>query len=264
MLTFSGYSPQEVEIHDAVTPKDQVRILLDWISSRAIDVLSTGDLNQLQLYHLLANPYHGSTLEEGMSRACLISYPGYPKLLAIVGPTGQQQPSFDALVIHTKNSVHLAYGLGIPKPKIALLSAIDAVTFEDLHTYNCRCLVAMSKNQQISGVELDGPMNLDTAIAPRSIKRAGLESAVTGQADVLIVDSHQTRSVLALTLEYFRDADLARIILGGRVPLTLFPHINQEKSILGSLAVALHVSRYLSAAQTFNWDTHIDPLDYVW
>lgn len=255
---------RDVSIHHAADPDEQLSLLQKWCASGEVDVLLRGDLTHSRIFHLLANPYHRQSIEDGISRACLLSVPGYPKPLTIIGAIGPEKPLFDQMVIHMKNGYHLARGLGIERPKIALLSAMDRVGIDDLHTYNCKCLVSMVHLEQIPDLDLEGPMSFDTAVDPRTVEHIDWSGPVAGQADIIIVDSHQTRSILTLTLTEFGHAQAARVVLGGRIPLAIVPPEASTVDGENALAVALTLAPYLRDARPLNWLTDTDPIDYAW
>ncbi|MDP8205328.1 MAG: phosphate acyltransferase [Candidatus Electryonea clarkiae] len=257
--------PDYYEIEQCVNPNEQIKFLQNWCKNGEVDVLLHGDMTPRQLYHLLSNPYHRLPLENGVTRACVLSLPSYPKLLTIAGHARPGPPSYDSLVIHLKNSVHLCRALGIERPKIAFLSPMDEVGIDDFHTYNCQVITSMVGQEQISGVDVEGPLSFDTAIDPWTAEQRNRIGPVAGQADVIIVDSHQTRSVLALTLSSFGEAYSARILLGGKVPIAILPQAKgDEIDEIAAIGLALSVVPYLKKADPLDWLTHPDPMDYAW
>ncbi|GBE29304.1 MAG TPA: hypothetical protein ENH10_03560 [Bacteroidetes bacterium] len=255
---------RDVSVHHVSDSNAQLALLRDWCVEKEVDVLLPGDLSQGQLYHLLSNPYHRQSLEDGASRACLVSVPGYPRIFAIVGPVNPENPLFNQMVLHMKNGYHLAAGLGVERPKIALLSALDRVGIDDLHTYNCKCLVSQNQLEQIPGMDLEGPMSFDTAIDPATVEYLGWKGPVAGQADILIVDNQQTRSILALTLKIFGKAQTARVGLGGRIPLAYLLEDATDVDVENTLAAAINLAPYMRKADPLDWLTEPDPIDYAW
>ncbi|MBZ0263989.1 hypothetical protein K8I28_04905 [bacterium] len=238
--------------------------LHDWCVKEGVDVLLAGDLSGREISHLLTNPYHQVTLEGGLSRACVLSLPNYPKLLTIIGGVGSDVYGSEFLTIHLKNSVHLTKALKIKNPKIALLSAMDQVGIDDMHTYDCQCLINMVNLEQIEGINIAGPMSFDTAVNRKAASYFQNDDKVSGDADVIIVDSHQTRSVLALTLTCFGAASAARVLLGGRIPVAVIPGRGTLSDKIAGIALALEMSPYLRFAVPQDWLSDRNPIDYVW
>ena len=74
-LAKSGYSLDDIEIIDAKDRNILISILHEWYQEGEIDVLYVGDMLPLQIKNLLINPYLNTFLEDGISRACVVSLP---------------------------------------------------------------------------------------------------------------------------------------------------------------------------------------------
>src|SRR6202035_4145614 len=120
-----------------------------------------------------------------------------------------------------QNAIDLAHALGIPAPRVAILSAIEIVTEKIKSTLDAAALCKMADRGQITGGILDGPLAFDTAVSEKAAKIKKLVSPVTGQADILVVPDLESGNMLAKQLEYLGGAQLAGIVLGARVPTIL-------------------------------------------
>lgn len=77
----------------------------------------------------------------------------------------------------------------------------------------------MAERGQIIGGELDGPLAFDNAINPEAARIKGIQSAVAGYAQVLVVPNLEAGNMLAKNLTFLSNADAAGIVLGARVPI---------------------------------------------
>src|ERR1035437_9673796 len=148
-------------------------------------------------------------------------------------------PDLEDKIHLVPHAIHLAHALGIPEPKVALLSAIETVSSKINSTLVAAALCKMAERGQITGGILDGPLAFDTAISVKAANIKKLVSPVTGQADILVVPDLESGNMLAKQLEYLGGAQLAGIVLGARVPAILTSRADSAETRLTSCAVAV-------------------------
>src|SRR4029077_6982933 len=92
---------------------------------------------------------------------------------------------------------------------------------------------------QTPGGLLDGPLAFDNAISAEAAKIKGIESAVAGRAQILVVPDLEAGNMLAKNLALLAKADSAGIVLGARVPIVLTSRADSVRSRMASCAVAV-------------------------
>ena len=124
----------------------------------------------------------------------------------------------------TRNDLPLVAALfGDVDPAHVVRSTIDAAA-----------LCKMAERGQITG---------DNAISEEAAKVKGIESAVAGRADILVVPDLESGNLLAKQLEYLAEARAAGIVLGARVPIVLTSRADSPATRIASCAVALAFGR---------------------
>jgi phosphate acetyltransferase len=88
----------------------------------------------------------------------------------------------------------------------------------------------MAERGQITGGILDGPLAFDNAIDPQAARIKGIQSAVAGRAQILVVPDLEAGNMLAKNLVYLSKADSARLVLGARVPIVLTSRADSVRS----------------------------------
>jgi phosphate acetyltransferase len=164
--------------------------------------------------------------------------PAYARTLLISDAAINIKPEFEDKIHIVQNAIDLAHALGIPEPKVALLSAVETVNPKIPSTMEAAALCKMADRGQITGGILDGPLAFDTAVSAHAAEIKHLQSPVTGQADILIVPDLESGNMLAKQLEYLGGAQLAGIVLGARVPVILTSRADSAETRLTSCAVA--------------------------
>ncbi len=174
-----------------------------------------------------------------ISHVFIMDTPAYARTLLITDAAINITPELEDKIHIVQNAIDLAHALGIPEPKVALLSAIETVNPKIKSTLDAAALCKMADRGQITGGILDGPLAFDTAVSVKAATIKGLVSPVAGQADILVVPDLESGNMLAKQLEYLGGAQLAGIVLGARVPAILTSRADSAETRLTSCAVAV-------------------------
>ncbi len=174
-----------------------------------------------------------------ISHVFIMDTPAYARTLLITDAAINIVPELEDKIHIVQNAIDLAHALGIPEPKVALLSAVETVNPKIKSTLDAAALCKMADRGQITGGILDGPLAFDTAVSVKAASIKKLVSPVTGQADILVVPDLESGNMLAKQLEYLGGAQLAGIVLGARVPTILTSRADSAETRLTSCAVAV-------------------------
>ena len=198
-----------------------------------------GSLHTDELMNVAMNRDTGLRTNRRISHVFIMDTPAYPRTLLITDAAINITPELEDKVHIVQNAIDLAHALGIPEPKVALLSAIETVNPKIKSTLDAAALCKMADRGQITGGILDGPLAFDTAVSAKAADIKGLVSPVAGQADILVVPDLESGNMLAKQLEYLGGAQLAGIVLGARVPTILTSRADSAETRLTSCAVAV-------------------------
>jgi phosphate acetyltransferase len=174
-----------------------------------------------------------------ISHVFIMDTPAYARTLLITDAAINIAPELEDKVHIVQNAIDLAHALGIPEPKVALLSAIETVNPKIKSTLDAAALCKMADRGQIIGGILDGPLAFDTAVSEKAAEIKKLVSPVAGLADILVVPDLESGNMLAKQLEYLGGAQMAGIVLGARVPTILTSRADSAETRLTSCAVAV-------------------------
>jgi len=137
-----------------------------------------------------------------------------------------------------KNAVEFARRLGCEKPRVAVLSAVETVSFKMQSSIDAAVLAKMGERGQITGCTIDGPLALDNAISLESAHHKGLSNEVVGKADILIAPDIDTGNILGKTILYFGKIPAGGVILGAAVPVVMLSRSDNKQTRLNSLKLA--------------------------
>ena len=207
--------------------------------SGGAQAMMKGSLHTDELMKVAMQRDNGLRTSRRISHVFVMDTPAYARTLLITDAAINIEPELEDKVHIVQNSIDLAHALGIPEPKVALLSAIETVNPRIKSTLDAAALCKMADRGQITGGILDGPLAFDTAVSAKAASIKKLVSPVTGQADILVVPDLESGNMLAKQLEYLGGAQLAGIVLGARVPVILTSRADSAETRLTSCAVAV-------------------------
>jgi phosphate acetyltransferase len=172
----------------------------------------------------------------------LMDVQSYPYPLFITDAAINIYPDLPTKVDIVQNAIDLHRGLGLGEPRVAILSAVEAVNPKIPGTIDAAALYKMADRRQIRGGMLDGPLALENAISPESARIKEIDSPVAGMAQILVAPDLEAGNKLAKNLSFLANADAAGIVLGVRVPIVLTSRADNVRTHLASCAVAALVA----------------------
>jgi len=89
---------------------------------------------------------------------------------------------------------------------------------------------------------VDGPFAFDNAISRQAALEKGIDSPVSGDADILLAPDLDAGNILSKNLEYLASAQMAGIVLGASVPIVLTSRSDPPGARTYSLALAVILS----------------------
>lgn len=208
-----------------------------------VEALMKGALHTDELMHAVLAAETGLRTARRMSHVFAIDAPGYPRPLFITDAALNIYPTLEDKRDIVQNAIDLTHALGIPKPRVAILSAVETVTSSIRSTLDAAALCKMAERGQITGGILDGPLAFDNAVSAEAAATKGIVSAVAGATDIFLVPDVESGNMLAKQLEYLADAEIAGIVLGARVPIMLTSRADKTLARLGSCAIGLLLAR---------------------
>lgn len=238
-IDVSGYELVSVDSAEAAAAQ-----AVNMALAGTTEVLMKGALHTDVLMHAVVAGDHNLRTERRVSHVFVMDVPTYPQPLLITDAAINIYPDLEAKREIIQNAIELAHALGIEKPRVAILSAVETVNPKIISTVHAAELCKMADRGQITGAILDGPLAFDNAVSADAAKIKHIVSPVAGQADIMLVPDIEAGNMLAKQLEYLADADGAGIVLGARVPIVLTSRADKTMSRIASCAVAVLLAHH--------------------
>lgn len=226
------------EIHDVASHPAAAAAAVELVRAGGADAIMKGSLHTDELLHPICKHDSGLRTNRRLSHVFVMDVPGLDHVLLVSDAAINIAPDLEAKVDITQSAIDVGLALGIEKPKVGILSAVETVSPKIPSTLDAAVLSKMADRGQIRGAIVDGPLAMDNAIDVAAARSKGISSLVAGHADILIVPNLEAGNMLAKELTFVAHAEAAGLAIGATVPIILTSRADSEKTRLASCAVA--------------------------
>ena len=238
-----GINLTGMEVLDAPHGQTAAERAVELVATGGADALMKGSLETADLLSQALHKDSGLHTARRISHVFVTHVPAYSKLLLLSDAVVNISPTLEEKVDIVQNAVDLAHVLGISRPKVAILSAIEMVRPSIPSTVDAAALCKMADRSQITGAILDGPLAFDDAVNLEAATVKHIESPVAGDPDILIVPDLDSGNMLAKEMSLFAGAEEAGIVLGAKVPIILTSRADGVRARILSCAVSAFYAR---------------------
>ncbi len=248
-----GLSLEGVEIVDAPHSHAAAEMAVSLARRCKLHALMKGSLHTDELMTAVVRKEHGLRTERRVSHVFVLDVKGHPKPLLVTDAAINIAPTLDEKRDIVRNAIDLAHAMGIARPKVALLSAVENVEAKIPSTIEAAALCKMADRGQINGADLDGPLAFDNAISPEAAAAKGIVSPVAGDADILVAPDLDAGNILAKQLVFLAGAETAGLALGARVPIVLTSRADDVRARVASTALAQIFAHWRVVPSDADW-----------
>ena len=238
----AGIDLKKLEIIDVPHSHAAAEKAVALIREGRAEILMKGSLHTDELMGAVVSRDGGLRTARRISHVFLMDVPTYHKPLVITDGAINIAPTLEDKIDICQNAIDLAISLGVERPKVAILAAVEIVTSKMPATIDAAALCKMADRGQIKNGILDGPLAFDNAISKEAAETKGIQSPVVGDPDILFAPDLEAGNMLAKQLSFLANADSAGMVLGARVPIILTSRADSVRSRIASCAVAVLVA----------------------
>jgi phosphotransacetylase len=203
------------------------------------ELLMKGSLHTDELMAAVVSREGGLRTNRRISHVFVMDVPTYHKVLFVTDGAINIAPTLEDKADICQNAIDLIIALGIKRPKVAILAAVETVTSKMPATIDAAALCKMADRGQITGAILDGPLAFDNAISKVAAGTKGIHSEVAGDPNILLAPDLEAGNILAKQLSFLANADSAGLVLGARVPIILTSRADSVRARIASCGVAM-------------------------
>ena len=237
-----GIDPVNYEIIDRLDKTEAARCAVELVRNKKASILMKGMIGTARILKAILNKEIGLRTNRMLSHVYTLQIKGYNRLLTMTDGAMSISPNLEQKAQIIQNAIYYAHSMGIEKPKVAVVAALELVNPDMPATIDAACLAKMSERGQIVGGIVDGPLGFDNAISKEAAEHKGVESPVSGEVDIVLVPNIESGNIFAKSLVYLAKAVPAGLLLGAKAPVVLASRADSAQSKLYSIALGVLMS----------------------
>jgi phosphotransacetylase len=235
----AGLDISEYQIMNAPHSHASAAKAVELLREGQAELLMKGSLHTDELMAAVVSRDGGLRTSRRISHVFVMDVPTYHKVLFVTDGAINITPTLEDKADICQNAIDLIMALGVKRPKVAILAAVETVTSKMPATIDAAALCKMADRGQITGAILDGPLAFDNAISKQAAGTKGIRSEVAGDPDILLAPDLEAGNILAKQLSFLANADSAGLVLGARVPIILTSRADSVRARIASCGVAM-------------------------
>jgi len=210
-----------------------------------VDVLLKGHLRTDELLRTVLDKAIG--LRTGRLLSDVLLYEdqmaGEVRLVGITDGGLNVAPNLEQKRQIVQNAIEVMRCLGMRCPKIAIMSATEAVSKSVPSTEDARLLTEMGEAGQFGDADVFGPLALDGALLETAAQTKGITSAVAGHADCMVVPNIEAGNLLGKSVKYMGGSQCAHVVAGAKVPILIPSRVESVDDKVNSIALGVVFAR---------------------
>lgn len=164
---------------------------------------------------------------------------GARRLVAVTDGGLNVAPTLEQKAQIVRNAVAVLARLGFERPRIAILSATEAVSASVPSTLDAQALARMGAAGELGDAEVFGPLALDNALLESAARAKGISGPVAGHADALVVPNIEAGNVLGKAAKYLGGSACAHVVVGAKVPILIPSRVESADDKVNSIALGV-------------------------
>jgi len=209
------------------------------INNNEAQILVKGRLETVYYLKAILDKENGIKFSEVLSSLTMFEMESYHKFIAVTDNAIIPFPALLEKKVIIENTKPLWSSLGINKPKVAALAAIELVNPKMGATVDAACLAKMVERGQIKGFSVDGPLSYDIAINLSCAQGKHInDSSVAGDPDLLLLPNLEAANILGKSYKFHGNAKSGGLVLGAKVPVVLNSRSDSSERRLNSILMA--------------------------
>ena len=237
-----GLSVDKMKIYDIRNDKQIVAKAVELVQKNIADGLMKGKVSTPTLLKAILDKKEELCTGRLLSHGALLEIPSYHKFLMVTDGGMIITPTVHQKVGILENGVRMMNKLGIKRPKVAILAAIEKVTPGMTETEDAEILMQKGENGELGDIEIEGPVAVDVAFSPEAARIKGVKSKISGDPDILLMPNISSGNIFAKAMWQLANAKSAGLILGTKMPIILLSRSDTAEMKFNSIALGVVTS----------------------
>lgn len=208
------------------------------VSDGKADILMKGFVDTSVILRAALDKTFGLRTPNRISHVSVMEIPTYHKLLAMSDGAMNIDPDVNIKQEIIENGVEVLHALGIKKPNVGMIAAIEKLNPKMQATVDAVELIERNKLERIKGCVIGGPFALDNAINKEAAHHKGITDPMAGDVDFIVMPQIESGNVFYKSMMFLAGAKSASVIAGARKPIVLTSRADSMESKFYSIALS--------------------------
>ena len=206
-----------------------------------VDLLLKGHIRTDELLRTVLDKNYG--LRTGRLLSDVLFYEdklaGKVRLVGITDGGLNVAPNLEQKKHILENAIEVLRSLGLTRPRIALMSATEAVSESLPSSVDAKKLTEMGEAGEFGDAEVFGPLALDGALLKSAAQAKRIEHPVAGHADCMLVPNIEAGNLLGKAVKYLGGSQCAHVVAGAKVPILIPSRVESVNDKVNSIALGV-------------------------
>ena len=230
--------PSSIPIVDEPDPAQAAVAAAKAVNGTQSGILMKGLVNSSDFLRAVLHPECGLRTGRLLCHLAAFEVPGDRKLVFHTDGGMNIAPNLAEKKDILASALLALADLGIPCPKVAVLTANEVVSPKMPATVDAQALAEMNRRGEIGPAIVEGPIAMDVALSREAAAHKGIRSEVAGDVDLFMVPGIEAGNLLGKALIYCAHAKSAGVILGATHPVVMVSRADSAAAKLHSIALA--------------------------
>jgi phosphate butyryltransferase len=202
-------------------------------------LLMKGKVSTATLIRAVLDKETGLRAGRLLSQVIVFQVPGFNRLMLMSDAAINIAPSVEQKAEICRNAISVAHAIGIQKPNLAALCALEFANPDMPATIDAAALTMMNRRGQLTGAYVEGPIALDVPLSKFAAERKGIDSPLVENTDIFIAPDIEAANILYRAILYFAKGESGGIVVGAKVPLVLLSRAETPETKIRSIAIGI-------------------------
>ncbi|HOO38475.1 MAG TPA: phosphate acyltransferase [Deltaproteobacteria bacterium] len=238
-----GVNVSGFEILDEQDESTAITTAVELVHSNKVEILMQGSVDNTLFSQMVFDRKKGIGATSILSHISMLEHSKEGKCCMITDTLINKAPTLRQKIAILENALVVAKALGIKRPKVAALAALEYVNPSIQSTLDAAVLSKMGDRHQFGDAIVGGPLDIDCAVSREASKRKRVSSKVTSDVDIYLVCDVESGYSFAEFLSLLGRMEMAGIIVGGQSPVIPNRACTTRKAKIAEVALACLLSK---------------------
>jgi phosphate butyryltransferase len=235
----AGLKLSEDQIIEAPDDGAAARKAIGLIREGKAGLLMKGKISTATLIRAVLDRDYGLRGSGILSQVIVFQVPGFDRLMLMTDAAINIAPNLAQKADICRNAIQVAHAIGIEKPNVAALCALEFVNPDMPATVDAAGLAGMNRRGQLTGAYVEGPIAMDVPLSRFAAERKGIDSPIVENTDIFLAPDIEAGNILYRAILYFAKGESGGIVVGAKVPLILLSRAETPETKIRSIAIGI-------------------------